>query len=1039
MRGTPRIVPRPELCGARGGCRRLAGRLATATLHLAAAARPLLAVVGTLHLLAAAAAAQAPYRRWQTLETEHFRVHAEEGLEREGRVAGAAAERAYARLQRELAAPRLPIDIVVGDDYDVSNGSATPFPTNRIVVFAAPPVESSDLRLSPDWLESVITHELTHIFHLDRARGLWRTAQKVFGRNPYFFPAAYQPVWFTEGLAVYEESHLTTGGRLRGAAHVSLVRAAAAENQLLRLDQVSLGASRFPVGAPYVYGSLFLDHLARTLGDSAVRQLVEAQAGALPLLIDRSARSVLGRSVRELYMQWRDSVQRSVGPRVPPLAGWRELTTHGFYASSPRWLDDSTLVYTGLDGRSTDAAYLLTLDGTRRRLGRRNGLGGNVPLAGGGLLYSQLEFTGREELRADLYVRRGARETRLTHGARLVQPDARRGDGAIVAVELAPARSSIVLLDSLGRGRHAVALAGPDEEWSDPRWSPDGEEIAAVRRAHGGEFSVEVLHLATGSWRPLVRSASVLSAPSWSPDGRTIVYAHEVDRQPRIEYIPAAGTGTPTPLSPAGAAASLAPELSPSGARLAASALRADGYHVGVAPANGLPSGARVPRTDSARSGSPRTDSADSARPRPDSVDSSRLRPAETPPPPPAPVDTQQLATGHYRRYSPWRTLVPSYWAPVIEGAPGGGTRLGAFTSAEDVIGRHAYSLLAAVPTSGRFPVGALAYRFSGLRGPVLDASLSQDHTSEGALVNGGTRDTVGTLLRRTRDVAVLATWVRPRARTYSTFSAGVGMEARAFLTDPAPLLAQLDTVLRRSYRYPRATVAALWSNVQRPLLSISPEDGVVLALTARERLRTDAARRTASASVVGTVAGYRSLDLPGFAHHVLAARVAGGLADRRTPSPFEIGGTSGAEVGVLAGYSLGEGRRTFGVRGFPAASIHGTRALAASVEYRAPVRNVGRGLGSLPFFLDRASVSAFADAATATCAAAPLYRTSCAPAPRIGRTLASVGAELGARLALFSWDVPLLYRLGVAVPVAGRPLTRARPASIYLAFGQAF
>ena len=51
----------------------------------------------------------------------------------------------------------------------------------------------------------VVTHELTHIFHLDRTRGIWSLGQHVFGRAAPRFRTSTQPSWLTEGLAVYEE------------------------------------------------------------------------------------------------------------------------------------------------------------------------------------------------------------------------------------------------------------------------------------------------------------------------------------------------------------------------------------------------------------------------------------------------------------------------------------------------------------------------------------------------------------------------------------------------------------------------------------------------------------------------------------------------------------------------------------------------------------------------------------------------------------------------------------------------------------------
>ena len=160
-----------------------------------------------------------PSARWETLHTAHFLIHFNPPLEDQARRLAVNAERAYAALAREVVEPRGPIDIVLADNYDVTNGQATPFPTNRIIVWAYPPADAMSLRFYGDWNALVIQHELTHIFHLDRTRGWWRTAQVVFGRNPFLMPNLYTPAWLTEGLAVYYESRLTGFGRIAGTAH----------------------------------------------------------------------------------------------------------------------------------------------------------------------------------------------------------------------------------------------------------------------------------------------------------------------------------------------------------------------------------------------------------------------------------------------------------------------------------------------------------------------------------------------------------------------------------------------------------------------------------------------------------------------------------------------------------------------------------------------------------------------------------------------------------------------------------------------------
>lgn len=963
----------------------------------------------------------APYHRWLTLETPHFHVHVARGLEREGRVAGAAAEHAYAQLARELTPPRGTIDLVISDDADYSNGYATPLPNNRIVIFATPPVTSPSLRFVDDWLATVITHELTHIFQLDRARGVWGVGQRVFGRAPALFPNLYAPSWLTEGLAVYYESRLTQGGRLKSSEHRLLARTAAMEHRLPRLNQLSAGSPLFPGGvAAYAYGSLFVEYLARTRGDSGIGRLVEEQSGALiPFRLNRQAERAFGVSFSRAFDAWRDSVQRSVGKLLPPLPGWRELTTHGYYALDPRWLTDSTLVYASNDGRSTSAEYELTLSGVRRRLGRRSSLGPSVPLPDGGLLFAQLELETPNEVRSDLYVERDGRQRRLTRGMRLVQPDVRT-DGAIVATQIAPTRSSLVLLDRHGHLDRTLRTGGPDETWSDARWSPDGGSVVTVRRRHGGLFSVVVIDLATDSSYVLDAGSYHISTPSWTRDGAGVVYTSEASGTPRLLRAMVSVDGRGIERS-SGAENLFSAELSPTGSTLASVTLRADGYHVGIAPSSSL---------NVARS---------SDRIAVDSIIAAASR------------DTQPLAAGVYRRYSAWRSVLPRYWYPVIEAAPARGTRLGITTSGSDVIGRHFYDAYVTVPTTGMYPTAGLSYRYAGLRRPYVDLNLSQNYTAEFSLLNGGTANFVGTVLRRSQDASLAATFTRPRVRSYAAVSVGAGVERREFRVDPGEFLKQLPAAYANSYHFPRLALSAQWSNLQRPSLSISPEDGISLAVTARERFRADSARTTMSASVVGTAAGYKSLDLPGFAHHVVALRVAGGIADRRAATSLEVGGTSGTTIELVPGYAVGEGRRTFGVRGFPSGSVYGTRAAAGSLEYRAPLGLGGRGLGSLPLFFDRSSITAFADGGVATCGSLDVTRPAvptrnsprfvgvCAPVPRIGRTIASVGGELGLSAAVLDWDTPQAIRLGFAVPVAGRDLLGVRGVSPYLAFGLSF
>ncbi len=230
-------------------------------------------------LIASPLRAQAPYLTWRTLTTRHFRVNFTPPLEPLARRLAADAERAYDQLSREMHPPRGMIDVTLSDDVDFSNGSASPFPTNRIIVYANPPVDESALRYTNDWTQMVITHELTHIFQLDRVRGIWALSQHIFGRATPTFPNLYAPSWLLEGMAVYEESNLAGAGRVQGSEHRMIARSSTIDGAFPRLGAWSLGQGRYPFGeAAYAYGSLFMDYLAKTRGDTTIRKFVEAES-----------------------------------------------------------------------------------------------------------------------------------------------------------------------------------------------------------------------------------------------------------------------------------------------------------------------------------------------------------------------------------------------------------------------------------------------------------------------------------------------------------------------------------------------------------------------------------------------------------------------------------------------------------------------------------------------------------------------------------------------------------------------------------------
>lgn len=945
----------------------------------------------------------------------HFRIHFNPPLEDQARRLAVNAERAYAGLARELVEPRAPIDIVLADNYDVSNGQATPFPTNRIIVWAYPPADAMSLRFYGDWNQLVIQHELTHIFQLDRTRGWWSTAQIFFGRNPFLMPNLYTPAWLTEGLAVYYESRLTGFGRIAGTAHQVQAEAAARDSALPQLDQLSLSAPQWPNGeGPYVYGSLLFSYLAASRGAASVPRYIEESSGApIPFTLNLNSRQAFGISFEAAWRHWTDSVQKVARAHADPHALALQTLTHvGFDAYSPRWVDSTSLVYAANTQRDMPGVYHVTISGSDRRIARRNGTSPNVPIVGG-LVYSQLDYTTPYVIRSDLYRSQDGRTTQLTHDARLSDPDA-RSDGEMVAVWGHLATTQLVRVSVDGRRVWPITPFTPDTQWSEPRWAPTGRRLTAVRWERGGYMSVVVLDTMGTVLRSVLRERSVVSSPVWTPDGTHLIFTSDRSGRPDIyqvavsDTVEAAGTGAHTTpavvlLGSAGAGATY-PAVSPDGSWLALSALRGDGYHIAVtpfAPARNFPLGVR-------------------------------LGAADTIIVPPIERDTVRATP-----YSAWPGLVPRYWTPVGDRSDQGFIQLGVYTSAYDVLDRHAYELEALYNfRQPNEPELYGAYEYRGLGVPVIDVGATAYWTHERVADISGA--TVGTLVHWSAVTSLAATIPWPTARTNAAWTIGGSWEFRDYHTDPPPLIGNLSSFYSSHPNFPAVFTTLNWTNVQYPALAISPEDGVALAgvgSVAWEPGTTSPTQR----SIVGVADAYQALNWPGFAHHVIAVQVAGGLTNPDAISTFTAGGVNSSTLPVVGGLSVGDQPHTFTVRGYPVGAARGTQAISGSLEYRAPLWAPGRGWHLLPLYLGKTSISLFTDAAEVWCPVRGGTATSVCNAPDAERRLLnSVGAELNFDASL-QYDVLYRLRLGIAFPTANRDFYGAPPAAVYVALGLSY
>ena len=979
-----------------------------------------------------------PRGKVRTLRTAHFRVHFPVALDSLARRSATVAEDAWTQLAKELVTPAVPIELLIQDNLDLSNGFAQVTPSNRITIYAAPPVAVAELRFHDDWLRLVITHELTHIFHIDRARGLWHVGRLVFGRDIALFPNSLLPSWIKEGLAVHYETALTGTGRIASTESRTVATAAAVAHDIHGPDAWSAVTSQYPRGQTvYAWGSLLMHREAEQGGDSSMRKFVEQTAVALPFTLNRSAKKAFGKSFASSFAGLRDSLQNAQQSARFDDASWTAVqagTENGYWnAAYPRWRTSDTLEWAASNGRDVTGLHRTTLpdsetiDSPRTpvRVARRNSLDVNAVGPNGTSVFSQYEWRDPYTLRSDLYLRDSTGEHQLTHNARLIQPDVRE-DGAIIAVQLFAGGSRLVRVNGA-----AVSPLSHDEtsEWADPRWDPTFETIAAVQLLKSGLQRVVLLDTLGNIARIVAESRAVMATPTFVGSSVELMWASDRSGRMQLEIADISQVFSRSDLSnftdgvmslraqpfvdtlwraTVRQASNVStgiyqPSVSPDGLTVAALVYRLNGYVVSVGPVQ--------------RDGEP--------------VQNTWYAHSK-----PAPKN-DSIFTGASSAYRAFRQLIPRYWEPLIGQARDGGSNFGATTSGEDILGRHAYAASVLVNPRDGQTNGGLGYRYAGFGQPVVDLSLSQDWDATFRVT-----DTLGTTLglinRRLQFASVGLSFTQPHIRWTTNYAFGAQYERRNFTSTTDSVLGAANSVLRAGTRYPSLFVSGAFSNVARGARAISGEQGIAATANVSVRKR-EGLSNSQSWRTVGTLRAFQPLPFPGFARHVIAARVAGGFTDAKAPSEFSVGGVSGLQTDLIPGVAIGDPSRTFPIRGFSPGSQRGLRALAGTAEYRAPIGVLARGAGLLPLFFDRFSLATFADAARAWCPANASQRVTAlceAPGTRDG-WLASAGAELDVDLGV-QYDSPFRLRLGFAKPFAA-PVELSRKPAFFVTLGSFF
>ena len=662
------------------------------------------ACIATLLLGSAQARAQFvdPSLRWLTLETEHFSVHFAEHTRAQARTVAEVAESVYPRVTGWLKwEPESRTQVVVLDSLDVSNGYASPYPFNFIGVILSPPDEG-ELLQNREWLELVLTHEFTHIVHLDKARGPPRVLRRIFGRYlvlpvPFlaFFPSAFpnllEPNWMIEGLAVYSESDWNKGYGRIGQSHFEGMLRAERARGLRSLREVNAGGRGFPLNRDYLYGSYFFYFLAERYGPDAIPQYVEAYSGRwFPFRVHSTPRLVTGKAMDDLWLEYDDWLSarfaaKPAGPGEGPDEGG-DMLVHDWTITSPlrtsldRW-------YVQGNGYTRPKLMRQTMNGEARAV-REVVPGTRLAAFGdGSLLLSRPEICGNYNYYYDLYrlgPRGGLRRLTSCGRFRFAAP---LDDGRIAAIRVLNGEAEVVLLDSKGGLERSLYRAAPREELTG--LAARGE-TAVVTSLRDGRWSL--VEIVGDRASVLVSDPAIKHSPRFGDSGDEIYFVANYGNVSNVWSWRRADKS----LARWTAARNGVLEISPPvGGEMLLTTIEADG---GVLRAHALPDAPLEVRRAAPGEGGP------SAAP--------ESPPGVAPPP------------GGERPYSAWSSLRPRYWLPIAYSADGA-LAVGAETSGQDALGLHEYTIAPMWEITQHTGLGSATYVYDNRHGLLLNRSMT--------------------------------------------------------------------------------------------------------------------------------------------------------------------------------------------------------------------------------------------------------------------------------------------------------------------------
>jgi len=535
-----------------------------------------------------------------TLKTEHFYIHFPKNIGGVADDVAQTAEKVYTKLSVKLKwKPKGRTHLVLNDQTDIANGLATVLPANYILLNVTPPDAGSSLDNYSNYLDLLITHEFTHILHIDQHHRMADPLHWLFGK--IVAPNGLTPGWMREGLAAWEESIETGRGRANASYSDMLLRTSILEDRFPTIDKATGSPISWPGGdTQYIFGVKFWQWIVDKNGEESLTRYMEEYSSGLWLFsLNNKARRVFNKSFYQLWKEWKEELRIKYATLKSDLESQGLTPLEDFKRNDREMFRYLTPHPSGIGqaymklSQDEESRLVLDFQPGGKPTALKRGISGQMSFSRDGegklLAYSAGAQVEKYTLFSEVYVydiksqgsSRVYEKGNEKKSMRASDPDFAPFDGGqrwLVMVRTDAGTDNLYVYDRTNKRGYYLTHSSEYTQFSNPRYSPDGSRIVVSRHDNNGNRDI-VLYDKTGNEITKVTNDPALdNNPVWSPDGRSVYFESDKSGISNI-YRYDVGSMTTTKITNV-LTGVFDPQITADGSRMAVTAYNSHGYYL---------------------------------------------------------------------------------------------------------------------------------------------------------------------------------------------------------------------------------------------------------------------------------------------------------------------------------------------------------------------------------------------------------------------------------------------------------------------------